>query len=147
MVVESLRPCSELRRRIRESLLLKAVVPDACGRLRMLPHAQYIMLPISPGYQLDVEESHAKQWLNSYTLPPAAKTSGTCGCVLNWPLPAENTTKIPSSTASLSSSATTGRRLSGDGGQVFQRLPRMGRHVKAALGSLPLCYRIISRNF
>lgn len=36
----------------------KRIVPDACGLVGMLPRAQYIMLPIPPGCQLDVEESH-----------------------------------------------------------------------------------------
>lgn len=37
----------------------KRIVPDACGLVGMLPRAEYIMLPISPGCQLDVEQSHA----------------------------------------------------------------------------------------
>jgi subtilisin family serine protease len=37
----------------------RRIVPDACGLVGMLPRAEYIMLPISPGCQLDVEQSHA----------------------------------------------------------------------------------------
>jgi subtilisin family serine protease len=35
------------------------IVPDACGLVGLLPRAQYIMLPIPPSCQLDIEESQA----------------------------------------------------------------------------------------
>jgi len=36
----------------------KRIVPDACGLVGMQPRAMYIMLPVPPGSQLDVEMSH-----------------------------------------------------------------------------------------
>jgi hypothetical protein len=33
------------------------IVPDACGLVGLLPRAAYIMLPVQPGCELDVEES------------------------------------------------------------------------------------------
>jgi len=40
------------------------IVPDSCGLVGLLPRALYIMLPIPPGCQLDVEESHGDDQSN-----------------------------------------------------------------------------------
>jgi subtilisin family serine protease len=36
-------------------------VPTVCGLIGLQPRAQYLMLPVQPGCQLDVEESHADE--------------------------------------------------------------------------------------
>jgi len=36
-------------------------VPTVCGLVGLQPRAQYLMLPVQPGCQLDIEESHADE--------------------------------------------------------------------------------------
>ena len=52
------------------------IVPDACGLVGLLPRAAYLMLPVPPGLELDVELS--APYLND----PGDGTTGTDGWAL-----------------------------------------------------------------